>query len=270
MLPVRSMHRLLSLVEQSGAKLVLTGDTQQLQPIEAGPGLRLVTDAIGSIRRRRNPSPARRSRGPGRLARWRWAGRCASSRGPDAGTRTRNAAGIPRRFRGREPGRRKHPAALKDRRAGEAIAAYAQRGRFHLCADHGDTLRRLVGDWMTHWRDRPGETRLALGPDQSRGERVVGPIARGSHVRAGQRRRKRGQRFRAHCGRHPGGAHAPARNRRRRPAAGRGDLLETGPLQRIDRGGRKRRGRDRSGNGAVPGAHRRPHAAGPRDHVLRG
>ena len=161
MLPVRSMHRLLSLVEQSGAKLVLTGDTQQLQPIEAGPGLRLVTDAIGSIR----VDEIRRQRADLEdLVAWRdGVGRedalLRAGLMPEAERETLLESRDD--FEG-ETWQAEASRALKDRRAGEAIAAYAQRGRFHLCADHGDTLRRLVGDWMTHWQERPGETRLAL------------------------------------------------------------------------------------------------------------
>ena len=36
--------------ERHGAKIVFAGDTQQQQPVEAGPGLRLVRDAVGSVR----------------------------------------------------------------------------------------------------------------------------------------------------------------------------------------------------------------------------
>ena len=49
-LPTRHTHRILKLAEENGSKVILLGDTQQQQPIEAGPGLRLVHDVVGSHR----------------------------------------------------------------------------------------------------------------------------------------------------------------------------------------------------------------------------
>ena len=50
MLSTRQAHHILQLSERHGAKIVFAGDTQQQQPVEAGPGLRLVRDAVGSVR----------------------------------------------------------------------------------------------------------------------------------------------------------------------------------------------------------------------------
>ncbi len=60
LLSAREMHALLGAVQQSGAKLILVGDRQQLQAIGAGPGLDLVARAvevarIQSIVRQREP-----------------------------------------------------------------------------------------------------------------------------------------------------------------------------------------------------------------------
>ena len=50
MLSTRQAHHILQLSERHGAKIVFAGDTQQQQPVEAGPGLRLIRDAICSVR----------------------------------------------------------------------------------------------------------------------------------------------------------------------------------------------------------------------------
>ena len=50
MLSTRQAHNILQLSERHGAKIVFAGDTQQQQPVEAGPGLRLIRDAVGSVR----------------------------------------------------------------------------------------------------------------------------------------------------------------------------------------------------------------------------
>ena len=50
MLATRQAHHILRLSERHGAKIVFAGDTQRQQPVEAGPGLRLIRDAVGSVR----------------------------------------------------------------------------------------------------------------------------------------------------------------------------------------------------------------------------
>ena len=50
MLSTRQAHHILQLSERHGAKVVFAGDTRQQQPVEAGPGLRLIRDVAGSIR----------------------------------------------------------------------------------------------------------------------------------------------------------------------------------------------------------------------------
>ena len=50
MLSSAHADRILDLARQRGAKLVLAGDTEQQQPVTAGPGLRLVRDVVGSVR----------------------------------------------------------------------------------------------------------------------------------------------------------------------------------------------------------------------------
>ena len=50
MLSTRQAHHILQLSERHGAKVVFAGDTRQQQPVEAGPGLRLIRDVAGSVR----------------------------------------------------------------------------------------------------------------------------------------------------------------------------------------------------------------------------
>lgn len=50
LLSSREMHILLGAVAESGAKIILVGDRQQLQAVDAGPGLDLVTRAVEAAR----------------------------------------------------------------------------------------------------------------------------------------------------------------------------------------------------------------------------
>ena len=161
MMPVRSTHRLLDAVERSGARLVLVGDREQLQPIEAGPGLRLITDVVGSAR----VEEIRRQRADLEdLLVWR-DGISPAEAGPRAdflGDAERaELEGLRPSFTG-VAWQAAASRDLKDRNAAAAIEAYVQRGRFHLCGSHDETLDRLVTDWMEHRRERPEETRIAL------------------------------------------------------------------------------------------------------------
>ncbi|MGO6986996.1 AAA family ATPase, partial [Rhizobium leguminosarum] len=47
MVSSQQMARVLKLVEQAGAKVVLVGDAMQLQPIQAGAAFRAITERIG-------------------------------------------------------------------------------------------------------------------------------------------------------------------------------------------------------------------------------
>ena len=50
MLSTRQAHHILQLSERHSAKVVFAGDTRQQQPVEAGPGLRLIRDVARSVR----------------------------------------------------------------------------------------------------------------------------------------------------------------------------------------------------------------------------
>ncbi len=164
-LPTRHTHRILKLAEENGAKVILLGDTRQQQPIEAGPGLRLVHDVVGSHRvdtiRRQLPdaedvlrdihgfdpeqaiaaaaalSPAERARGlseiegdnrPAHLVPWQ--------------------IGIAQNF--------------KDGNAQDAIDACYRRGRLHLRANPESTINKLVDDWRQYVTESPDKSSVVL------------------------------------------------------------------------------------------------------------
>ena len=169
MLSTRQAHHILRLSERHGAKIVFAGDTQQQQPVEAGPGLRLIRDAVGSVRvdriRRQKadledilvhvhgetPEAARL--------------RIGLMEGPmGAGKRRRIVAD----YEAMEEKPRFTPwqvaasTALRDGDAAAAIAAHHARGRFHIGHDEDNTLTRLVDDWDRYRRLHPDRTSVVL------------------------------------------------------------------------------------------------------------
>ena len=165
MLSTRQAHHILRLSERHGAKIVFAGDTQQQQPVEAGPGLRLIRDAVGSVRvdriRRQKadledilvhvhgetPEAARV--------------RAGLMEGPE---RSRIVAD----YEAMEdkpaftPWQVAASTALRDGDAAAAIAAHHARGRFHIGHDEDNTLTRLVDDWDRYTRAHPDRTSVVL------------------------------------------------------------------------------------------------------------
>ena len=158
MLSTRQAHHILQLSQRHGAKIVFAGDTQQQQPVEAGPGLRLIRDAVGSVRvdriRRQTadledilthiqgetPETARR---------------LADSMGEERRTRILSYYNT---MKGRlvfTPWQVAASEALRDGDAASAIAAYHLRGRFHIGYDEEKTLTGLVDDWDRYQRAIP-------------------------------------------------------------------------------------------------------------------
>lgn len=152
MLSSNQALKILRIARNSGAKLVFAGDTQQQQPVEAGPGLRLIRDLAGSARvdtiRRQKPDAE-----DVLIA--------VHGRHPEAARRLANAAtdrqreevleefeALPDRIK---PDIRPWQVAasenFRDGRADTAIAAYHARERFHIHRDLERTLDRVVEDW---------------------------------------------------------------------------------------------------------------------------
>ena len=165
MLSTRQAHHILQLSERHGAKIVFAGDTQQQQPVEAGPGLRLVRDAVGSVRvdriRRQkadledilvhvhgeNPEAARLRTGMmGEQERTRIVAEYEAMEDKPVFTPWQVAAS----------------EALRDGDAASAIAAHHARGRFHIGYDEEKTLTGLVDDWDRYQREHPDKSSVVL------------------------------------------------------------------------------------------------------------
>ena len=165
MLSTRQAHHILQLSERHGAKIVFAGDTQQQQPVGAGPGLRLIRDAVGSVRvdriRRQKadledilvhvhgetPERARLlADSMGEEDRGRVVADYEAMEDKPVFTPWQVAAS----------------EALRDGDAASAIEAHHLRGRFHIGYDEENTLTRLVDDWDRYRRANPGKSAVVL------------------------------------------------------------------------------------------------------------
>ena len=165
MLSTRQAHHVMRLAERHGAKVVFAGDTRQQQPVEAGPGLRLIRDAVGSVRvdriRRQKPdledilvhvhgeSPsAARFRG-GLMA-------------DDERARILSEYVAMAEKPAFTPWQIKVSEALRDGDAETAIMAWHERGRFHLGYDEERTLTSLVDEWDRYTKQHPEKSAVVL------------------------------------------------------------------------------------------------------------
>ena len=165
MLSTRQAHHILRLSERHGAKIVFAGDTQQQQPVEAGPGLRLIRDAVGSVRVDR----IRRQKADMEDILVHVHGET-----PDAARVRIGLMEGPERRRivadyeamadkpAFTPWQVAASTALRDGDAAAAIAAHHLRGRFHIGHDEASTLTRLVDDWDRYRRLHPDRTSVVL------------------------------------------------------------------------------------------------------------
>ena len=165
MLSTRQAHHILRLSERHGAKIVFAGDTQQQQPVEAGPGLRLIRDAVGSVRVDR----IRRQKADledilvhvhgetPEVARFRAGLMGEQDRAKIFGDY--EAMAEKPRF---TPWQVAASEALRDGDAESAIAAHHTRGRFHIGYDEEKTLTGLVDDWNRYQRANPDKSSVVL------------------------------------------------------------------------------------------------------------
>ena len=165
MLSTRQAHHILQLSERHGAKIVFAGDTQQQQPVEAGPGLRLIRDAVGSVRVDR----IRRQKADLEDILTHVQGET-----PETARLLANSMAEERRTRiltyyetmkGKlvfTPWQVAASEALRDGDAASAIAAHHLRGRFHIGYDEEKTLTGLVDDWDRYQRANPGMSSVVL------------------------------------------------------------------------------------------------------------
>ena len=170
MLSTRQAHHILQLSERHGAKIVFAGDTQQQQPVEAGPGLRLIRDAVGSvrvdrIRRQKADLEDILTHVQGEIP--ETARRLASSMAEERRTRILTYY---ENMKGRlafTPWQVAASEALRDGDAVSAIAALHLRGRFHIGYDEEKTLTGLVDDWDRYRRGNPGKSSVVLAPTRA-------------------------------------------------------------------------------------------------------
>ena len=165
MLSTRQAHHILRLSERHGAKIVFAGDTQQQQPVEAGPGLRLIRDAVGSVRVDR----IRRQKADLEDLLTHIQGET-----PERARLLANSMEEERRTRiltyyenmkGKlvfTPWQVAASEALRDGDAASAIAAHHLRGRFHIGYDEEKTLTGLVDDWDRYRRANPNKSSVVL------------------------------------------------------------------------------------------------------------
>ena len=165
MLSTRQAHHVLRLAERHGARVVFAGDTRQQQPVEAGPGLRLIRDAVGSVRvdriRRQQPDledvlvhvhgetpSAARFRG--------------GLMGDDERARIFADYGAMVDKPAFTPWQVDVSEALRDGDAAAAIEAWHERGRFHLGYNEERTLTALVDEWDRYTRQHPEKPSAVL------------------------------------------------------------------------------------------------------------
>ena len=172
MLSTRQAHHILQLCERHGAKVVFAGDTRQQQPVEAGPGLRLIRDVAGSVRvdriRRQkadledvlvhvHKETPEQARFAAALTNQQEQKRILA----DYEAMDRKPLFTPWQVAVSE--------ALRDGEAEKAIQAWHLRNRLHLCHDEEKTLIRLVDDWERHVRAQPGTSTVVLARTKAEG-----------------------------------------------------------------------------------------------------
>ena len=165
MLSTRQAHHILQLSERHGAKVVFAGDTRQQQPVEAGPGLRLIRDVAGSVRVDR----IRRQKADledvlvhvhgetPELARFR-----AGLTSPKERDSILAAYEAMERKPVFTPWQVAVSEALRDGEAAQAIDAWHLRNRLHLCHNEEKTLAKLVDDWARHVKAEPDSSTVVL------------------------------------------------------------------------------------------------------------
>ena len=165
MLSTRQAHHILQLSERHGAKVVFAGDTRQQQPVEAGPGLRLIRDVAGSVRVDR----IRRQKADLEDVLVHVYGEMPEAARFRAGlTNPQERDTILGDYEAMvdkpsfTPWQVATSEALRDGDAEQAIEAWRLRGRLHLCHDEEKTLTRLVEDWARHVRAEPDTSTVVL------------------------------------------------------------------------------------------------------------
>ncbi len=174
MLSVRQALQLVALSRTTGCQLVLVGDTQQQQPVEAGPGLRLLRDAVGSVRidhiRRQLPDledwlregdslsadeAAAQAAGMDRAAR-----EAARARFRERNRERRQAGKPPLVIR--RPWQRGISALLRNGAMDMAFRELHRRGRMGLVDGKEEALHDLVARWAAYTTEHPTHSTIVM------------------------------------------------------------------------------------------------------------
>ena len=163
MLSTREIHHLMQLSEKTGAKILFCGDTQQQQPVEAGPGLRLVRDVVGSSR---IATMRRQKADIEDILRHRHGLSPADARAEAETLSAADRESILAEFEASpqasdlpfKPWQIAASEAFRDGDTHHAIAAYRDRGRFHLCRNSDAAIEKIADDVARYTEENPGKT----------------------------------------------------------------------------------------------------------------
>ena len=159
--------KILQIARGTGAKIVFAGDTHQQQPVEAGPGLRLIRDITGSTR----VDTIRRQKADVEDI-------LVTVHGEDLQTARLRAKISPERERQKilddfeampdedkasvRPWQVVASEDFRDGGAAAAIAAYDARERLHIGRDLDSTLTRIVDDWDRFRTEQPDKSAAVI------------------------------------------------------------------------------------------------------------
>ncbi len=198
MLSTRQALQLVQLSETTGCKLVLVGDTQQQQPVEAGPGMRIVRDAVGSVRidriRRQLPDLEDYLREvdgvPPEEAAARAAGMDRAAR--DAARERYREMNRERRKAGEKRLSIKRPwqigisGLLRNGAMHQAFTELHRRGRLGLVDGKEEALQDLVGRWGAYTAEHPTHSTIVMARTRA-DVRALSALLRARHHAAAKR-----------------------------------------------------------------------------------
>ena len=159
--------KILEMAHAARAKVIFAGDTQQQQPVEAGPGLRLIRDVTGSTR----VDTIRRQKADVEDI-------LVAIHGEDRESARVRAAIAPAREKQRildefealsdtrkagiRPWQVVASEHFRDGEAAQGIAAYDSRGRIHIDGNLNKTFEHLIADWDRFRTEQPDKTSAVI------------------------------------------------------------------------------------------------------------
>ena len=192
MLSTRQTLQLARLSEDTGCKLVLVGDTEQQQPIEAGPGMRIVKETVQGVRidriRRQLPTLEDYLREidglPAEEAITTAASMTREER--DAASKRYRALNRERKAAGETPLRIEHPwqlgvsALLRNGAMHQSFLELHKRDRLTLAEGKEDALLRLVAHWSAYRAEHPDHETVVMARTRA-DVRALNALLRAAH-----------------------------------------------------------------------------------------